>query len=132
MWNRRMRPLNCASISWPASHFTRYRPPLWTATTTPCRSIRSFLLNRSDSSPRYSVDGKGVDGGRHPPHLALRDFVLRRHGVFLGAFDTCGAASLQLGGTEAGHDGELECVHVARTSHHNASSPADGFGEGPE
>jgi hypothetical protein len=35
-----------------------------------------------------------------------------------------------LGGTEAGHDGELECIHIAGTSHHDASSPADGFGEG--
>ena len=63
-------------------------------------------------------------------HLALRHFALRRHGVFLGAFDARGAASLQLGGTKAGHDGELECVHVTRTSDHDASSPADGFGEG--
>src|SRR5258708_39267867 len=41
---RRMRPLSWASTSWPASHCTRYRPPLWTATTVPCMSIRSSLL----------------------------------------------------------------------------------------
>src|SRR5215510_5904052 len=44
--NRRIRPLNCASTSWPASHCTRYRPPECTATTVPCMSIRSSLLNQ--------------------------------------------------------------------------------------
>jgi hypothetical protein len=34
-----------ASTSWPASHCTRYSPPLCTATTVPCISIRSSLLN---------------------------------------------------------------------------------------
>src|SRR6185436_15741287 len=43
---RRIRPLSWASTSWPASHCTRYSPPLWTATTVPCMSIRSSLLNR--------------------------------------------------------------------------------------
>ena len=42
---RRMRPLNWARTSWPWSHCTRYKPPLWTATTVPCTSIRSSLLN---------------------------------------------------------------------------------------
>src|SRR5205823_2393983 len=41
---RRIRPLSWASTSWPASHCTRYKPPLWTATTVPCMSIRSSLL----------------------------------------------------------------------------------------
>src|SRR4029450_4965591 len=45
MRKRRILPLNCASTSWPWSHCTRYRPPLWTATTVPCTSIRSSLLN---------------------------------------------------------------------------------------
>src|ERR1700752_1178127 len=43
---RRIRPLSWASTSWPASHCTRYSPPLWTATTVPCISIRSSLLKR--------------------------------------------------------------------------------------
>src|SRR5262249_52849351 len=41
---RRILPLSWASTSWPASHCTRYNPPLWTATTVPCMSIRSSLL----------------------------------------------------------------------------------------
>ena len=49
--NRRIRPLNCASTSWPASHWTRYSPPEWTATTVPCMSIRSSLLNTHPSKP---------------------------------------------------------------------------------
>src|SRR5687767_12610745 len=46
MRKRRIRPLNCASTSCPASHCTRYNPPEWTATTVPCISIRSSLLNQ--------------------------------------------------------------------------------------
>src|SRR5204862_6033392 len=41
---RRIRPRSWASTSWPASHCTRYNPPLCTATTVPCMSIRSSLL----------------------------------------------------------------------------------------
>src|SRR4029079_8923212 len=46
MRKRRIRPLSWASTSWPASHCTRYSPPLWTATTVPCMSIKSSLLNQ--------------------------------------------------------------------------------------
>ena len=70
-----------------------------------------------------------MEGGRRPLHVALRHFVLRGHGVFLGAFDAGRAPSLQLRGTEAGHDGELERVHVTGTSDHDAPH-LDGFGEG--
>ena len=45
--NRRIRPLNWARTSCPASHCTRYSPPECTATTVPCMSIRSSLLNSS-------------------------------------------------------------------------------------
>ena len=41
--NRRILPLNCASTSWPGSHSTRYMPPLCTAVTMPCTSIRSLF-----------------------------------------------------------------------------------------
>src|SRR5262245_28047593 len=44
MRNLRIRPLNCANTSWPASTCTRYKPPLCTATTVPCMSIKSSLL----------------------------------------------------------------------------------------
>lgn len=33
--NRRIRPLSCASTSWPESTWTRYKPPLCTAETVP-------------------------------------------------------------------------------------------------
>src|SRR3954469_22927784 len=45
MRKRRIRPLSWASTSCPASHCTRYSPPLCTATTVPCISMRSSLLN---------------------------------------------------------------------------------------
>ena len=41
MRNRRILPLSCANTSCPGSACTRYKPPLWTAVTVPCTSMRS-------------------------------------------------------------------------------------------
>src|SRR5919206_1147963 len=72
MRKRRIRPLNCASTSWPWSHCTRYNPPLCTATTVPCTSIRSSLLKRYPFNQRLCHIGlvsRKLSGAAPPPIL---------------------------------------------------------------
>jgi hypothetical protein len=56
--NRRILPLSCASTSWPSSHFTRYSPPLCTAVTIPCTSMRSVFAKYAPLREIVSADPK--------------------------------------------------------------------------
>jgi hypothetical protein len=55
----------------------------------------------------------------HRPHdFSCRDFQLCGDGDFLGPFYTWHTSSDELSGTQAGQNGELECVEIRGTLHH--------------